>query len=158
MIFIIIRKHFLYILFLSFLLLTSGCQLRDPAKTHGINFIENREKQLTVNQTNKNDTIKILGQPHIVSMTNDNIWIYVERVTTKGGVHTLGKEVLLKNNILELKYNKYGILETKNIYRKQDMKKISFNEKATINDISKESFVSGLLQSLKEKMYGQNKF
>ena len=37
------------------------------------------------------------------------------------------------------------------------MKDIAYNKNETINDISQESFVSGLLQSLRERMYGQKK-
>lgn len=157
MIFIVIRKHILNFIILSFLLLNTACQLRDPTQIHGINFLENREKQLILTETNKNDTIKILGQPHIISVDDKNTWIYIERVKSKGPIYKLGKEVLLVNNILELKYDLYGILKEKNFYDKEDMKDIAYNKNETINDISQESFVSGLLQSLRERMYGQKK-
>ena len=49
-------KHILNFIILSFLLLNTACQLRDPTQTHGINFLENREKQLILTETNKNDT------------------------------------------------------------------------------------------------------
>ena len=158
MIFIVFRKHILSIIILSFLLLFNACQLRDPTKTHGINFLENREKQLILNETNKNDIVKILGQPHVQSIVSPNTWVYFERMTTKGGLHKLGNEVLIVNNILELEFDKYGILTEKNFYNKEDMKKIKFNTAETTNDITKESFISGILQSLREKMYGKNKF
>ena len=44
-----------------------GCKLQEPLKTHGIIFLENRAAKLTINQSNKNDTVKILGQPQIKS-------------------------------------------------------------------------------------------
>ena len=158
MFFNISRKHVFNLLIIIFLIFISGCQLRDPSRTHGINFLENREKQLVLNISNKNDIKKILGEPHIISSVDKNKWIYVERVITKGKIYELGENVLIKNNLLELKFDQYGILLEKKLYNKDDMKKISFNENNTENNVSKESLIGGVLQSLREKMYGKNKF
>ena len=158
MFFNIFRKHLNLVYFICFLLLITGCQLREPSQIHGISFIKNREKQLIINQTNKNDVINILGKPHIESLDENSDWIYVERVTSKGKIYKLGKSELKKNDILVLKFDDYGILKEKKIYDKDNMNKISFIDKSTENDISKESFVTGLLQSLREKMYGNRKF
>ena len=60
--------------FLLFLFLLSvACQLKEPNKTHGITFLENRSNKLIVNKSNKNDVIQIIGQPHGKSINNDNI-------------------------------------------------------------------------------------
>ena len=58
----------------------SGCQFEKVSKNHGINFLENREKSLIINETNKNDVIRIIGAPHSQSITDNNTWIYFERV------------------------------------------------------------------------------
>jgi hypothetical protein len=65
------RKHYkkLYIIF--FLILLNNCQLREPSKQHGINFLENREKALIVGKTNQNDVVKIIGNPHSRSITDE---------------------------------------------------------------------------------------
>ena len=80
---------------------------------HGINFLENREKILKINKTNKNDVISILGKPHTKSINEDNKWMYFERATTKGKYYKIGQNVLTRNNVLELTFNKYGLLEKK---------------------------------------------
>ena len=115
---VVSRKHYrkLYIIFFLFLL--NNCQLKEPIKPHGINFLENREKLLTIGKTNQNDVIKLIGNPHSTSLTNKNTWIYFERTISKGKLIKLGRNVLLKNNVLELKFNKFGILANKKIYNK----------------------------------------
>ena len=55
-------------------------------------FLENRSKKLFVNKTNKNDVIKIIGQPHSKSIDDENEWIYIERILSKGKFHKLGKK------------------------------------------------------------------
>ncbi len=154
--YIFIKKHFIKILLLSFIILI-GCQIQDPVKNHGILFLENRSKVLIVNKTNKNDVIKIIGQPHTKSLDDEQIWIYIERVLTKGKYHKLGQHVLKENNTLVLDFNKYGVLSSKKFYTKDDIKKIKFTEKTTENKLSKRSFVESFLQSVKQKMYGQRK-
>jgi outer membrane protein assembly factor BamE (lipoprotein component of BamABCDE complex) len=145
-----------YIILFSFFL--SNCQLKEPNKTHGINFLENREKVLIIGKTNKNDVIKLIGYPHTVSIKNDDTWIFFERTITRGKLVKLGQNVLKNNNLLELKFNKYGVLKNKKIYSKDDMKKIKYSEVATENNISQKSFVGKFLSSIRQKMYGKNKF
>ena len=152
------RKHkeLFYIIFFAFFL--NNCQLKEANKTHGINFLENREKVLVVGTTNKNDVIKIIGNPHSKSITEDDTWIYIERVITRGSLVKLGQNVLKKNNVLELKFDKYGILTEKNLFNKDDMKKVKFSKKETENQVSQKSFVAKFLSSVKQKMYGKRQF
>ena len=110
-----------------------------------------------LNKSNKNDVIKIIGQPHSKSINNANIWIYVERTLSKGKYHKLGQHILKKNNTLVLEFDKFGILKSKKIYNKDDTNKIAFSRKETRNELSKDSFVESFLQSLKQKMYGNRK-
>ena len=98
-----------------------GCQFQESIKTHGIVYLENRSKMLNIKQSNKNDVIKAIGQPQIKSYDNDDMWIYIERVLTKGSIHRLGKNVLKENNILALRSDKYGILTEKNYFRKMKL-------------------------------------
>ena len=98
-----------------------GCKLQEPLKTHGIIFLENRAAKLTINQSNKNDTVKILGQPQVKSDEASDSWIYVERILSKGKYHKLGKHVMKENNVLVLHFNKFGILEAKEYYDKDDI-------------------------------------
>jgi|TARA_B110000438_G_scaffold265873_1_gene279529 outer membrane protein assembly factor BamE (lipoprotein component of BamABCDE complex) len=147
------RKHIkkLYIIFFLFLL--NNCQLKEPNKSHGINFLENREKTLTIGKTNQNDVIKLIGNPHSKSITNDNIWIYFERTISRGKLIKFGQNVLKENNILELQFNKYGVLTNKKIYDKKSMNKLSYSNKKTENNINQKSFVGKFLSSVRQKMY-----
>ena len=135
-------------------LILLGCQLQEPAKNHGILFLDNRSKKLTINKSNKNDVIKILGQPHSKTFDQDDTWIYIERTLSKGKYHKLGRHELKTNNTLILNFDKYGILKNKDFYNKEDINKIKFSKKTTSNDLSKKSFVESFLQSVKKKMYG----
>ena len=150
------KNHFIRLFLFLFIILT-GCQLQEPTKNHGIVFLENRSNKLMVNKSNKNDVIKIIGQPHSKSINNANIWIYLERTLSKGKYHKLGQHILKKNNTLVLEFDKFGILKSKKIYNKDDTNKIAFSRKETRNELSKDSFVESFLQSLKQKMYGNRK-
>ena len=90
-----IKNHFIIILLVQFFILTS-CQLQNPDKTHGIVFLENRAKKITLNKSNKNDVIRLIGQPQLKSEIDQDSWIYLERTLTKGKIYRLGKEILKK--------------------------------------------------------------
>ena len=138
------------ILFLFFL---NACQLQEPSKNHGLLFLENRSNKLIVNQTNKNDIIKLMGKPHSTSINDDNTWFYIERTLTKGKYHKLGKNILKTNNILVLNFDKYGVLKIKEFLDKEDIQKINFSKAKTENELTKKSFVEKFLSSVKQKMY-----
>ena len=150
------KNHFIRLFFFLFIILTS-CQLQEPTKNHGIVFLENRSNKLILNKSNKNDVIKIIGQPHSKSINNANIWIYLERTLGKGKYHKLGKHILKTNNTLVLSFDKYGVLETKQVYKKEDVQKILFSKKTTTNEMTKKSFVESFLSSVRSKMYRNRK-
>ena len=143
-------------LILIFIFITS-CQRNEVIKTHGISYLENREKLIIVNVSNKNDTIQIFGQPSTKGMTNDNLWIYIERTLTRGKLTKLGKNYLKKNNALVLEFDKYGILRKKELYNKDKMKKLTFTKNITENEIRKENFIYSFLSSIRQKMQTKRK-
>lgn len=154
--FIRIKNH-LQIYFIVLFLILPACQFQEPYKNHGIIFLENRAKKLVENKSNKNDVIKIVGQPHTKSLNNDNEWFYFERIFTKGEYHKLGKNLLKSNNVLIVKFDKFGVLKTKVFLNKSDLKKVKFSEEITENNLTQKSFVQKLLTSIKEKMYANRK-
>ena len=135
------------------LVILNACKLQEPSKNHGIVFLKNRSEKLELNKTNKNDVIRIIGQPHTKSINNNNDWIYIERVLTKGEYHKLGQNILKSNNVLVLSFNKYGILEKKTFLDKNDKKRLKFSNRETQNELTQKSFVEKLLTSIREKMY-----
>ena len=91
---IIYFKHFYKfknLIIVIMLLILNNCQLKEPDKVHGINFLKNRSNQLILNKTNKNDVVRIMGHPHTKSFSNENQWVYIERTLTKGEYHKLVK-------------------------------------------------------------------
>ena len=143
------RKIYLFTIVLLFI---AGCQQNEVIKTHGVAYLEKREKLITVNKTNKNDTIAIFGQPSTKGMVDDNLWIYIERTRTRGKLLKLGRNYLKKNNVLVLEFNKYGILERKEFYNKDQMNNISFAKNVTENELRKENFIRSFLSSVRQKM------
>ena len=139
------------------LIFLAGCQRNEVIKSHGISYLEKREKLIIVDQSNKNDTIKILGQPATKGMTNDNLWIYIERTLTRGKLLKLGRNYLKKNNVLVIEFNKYGIVKEKKFYEKEDMNKIAFAKNVTENEIRKENFINSFLSSVRQKMLQKRK-
>ena len=149
-------KKGIYLL-LTILIFITGCQRHEVIRTHGIAYLEKREKLIIVNKSNKNDTIKLFGQPSTKGMTNDNLWIYIERTRTRGKLFKLGRNYIKKNNVLVLEFNKYGILKNKEFYNKEKMKKLNFTKNITENEIRKENFIYSFLSSIRQKMETKKK-
>ena len=149
------NKNIFYILIFSILL--TSCQRNEVIKTHGIAYLEKREKLIFINKSNKNDTVKIFGQPSTKGMTDDNLWIYIERTKTRGKLLKLGQNYTKKNNVLVLEFDKYGIVQNKKFYDMNNMKKINFAKNITENEIKKENFVYGFLSSIRQKMQNKKK-
>jgi len=158
MFFIFKIKHLKNLVFISLVFILSSCQLKDPIKGHGINFLENRSKKISLKKSNKNDVISILGNPHTTSIDDDNLWFYFDRKQSNSSIVKFGDMDLLENNVLVVNFDKYGIVTHKEFFSKKDMKKIKYSEMKTENPVSQQSFVSSFLQSVRQKMYGKRKF
>ena len=114
MFFIFKVKHFKKLVFITLLFILSNCQFKDPIKGHGINFLKNRSEKISLNKSNKNDVIKVLGNPHTKSIEDENLWFYFDRKIASGKLVTFGEMKLLENNVLVLNFDKYGIVIKKN--------------------------------------------
>ena len=149
-----IKKIFYLFITLIFIV---ACQRNEVIKTHGIAYLEKREKLIFINKSNKNDTVKIFGQPSTKGMTDDNLWIYIERTKTRGKLLKLGRNYLKKNNVLVLEFDKYGILKKKEFYNKDKMQKVSFSKDITENELRTENFIQSFLASVRQKMLSKRK-
>ena len=152
-----IKKFHNNILYLLIFIILIGCKLQEPLKTHGIIFLENRSQKLVLNKSNKNDVIRIMGRPHIKEDEINQSWIYLERILSKGKYHKLGRHILKENNVLVLNFDKYGVLKNKQFLKKEDLKKLEFSQKITENELTQKSFVQKFLQSIKQKMYSNQR-
>tara|TARA_B100000315_G_C14429431_1_gene519432 strand:+ start:307 stop:759 length:453 start_codon:yes stop_codon:yes gene_type:complete len=139
------------------LFLIAGCNQNEVIKSHGLAYLNKREKLIIVNETNKNDTIAILGQPSTKGMVDDNLWIYIERTITRGKLLKLGRNYLKKNNVLIIEFDKYGIAQRKEFYNKENMNEIAFAKDVTTNEIRKENFIHSFLSSVRQKMLTKRK-
>ncbi len=142
-------KYHKYKIFLFLILM--GCQLQEPIKNHGILYLENRSDKLTIKESNKNDVIKVLSQPHSISINDENLWLYLERSLSKGKYHKLGRHVLKENNVLVLNFDKYGVLKSKDFYNKNSIKKVSFSNKKQKTSCQKKVLLKIFYQVLNKK-------
>ena len=145
------------LLFVIVLLLLSNCQRNAVDKTHGVPFLENKQKTLVINKTNKNDVKKVLGPPSTTATFDKSIWIYIERTTSRGKLLKLGRNITTKNNVLALQFNNYGILVAKDFYDKSKMNKIKFAENITEPITREKSFVYSFLSSVRQKINNPTK-
>ena len=134
-----------------------SCSQDEVIKTHGVAYLSKREKLVIINESNKNDAISILGQPSTKGMIDDNLWIYIERTRTRGKLLKLGRNYLLKNNVLVLEFDKYGILQRKEFYDKKEMNEIKFAKNKTENELRKENFIYSFLSSIRQKMLSKRR-
>ena len=149
-------KKNIYLL-LIILLFVTACQQNEIVKTHGIAYLEKREKLIIVNKSNKNDIINVFGQPSTKGMTDENLWIYIERTKSRGKLLKFGRDYNKKNNVLVLEFDRYGILAKKEFYNKDMMNKVSFAKDVTQNEILKENFIYSFLSSVRQKMISKRK-
>ena len=133
-------------------IIISGCTTNKVVKNHGISLIDEKSKKLIINQSNKNDILKIMGPPSTKSEFNENIWIYIERKKISSSIFKLGNRKLVKNNILIVELNGFGILEDKKMLNIQNMNKISFEKQITTSGYTKNSYMYNLLTSLRHKI------
>ena len=139
------------ILILTLLLLAS-CSLNKVVHHHGVHNLEQKQKKLKINETNKNDIIKLIGPPSTTNSFDNDIFIYIERKTSSSKLTKLGKKILLTNNVLVLEINQSGILLNKSFYNKDDMEKIKIVETTTQAGFQKNSFIYDFLSSMRQKM------
>ncbi|MDC6482756.1 outer membrane protein assembly factor BamE [Candidatus Pelagibacter sp.] len=140
----------LYIIFLS--LIVANCSFKKVNKHHGVPFLEKKQTSLVVNESNKNDIRKILGNPSTTSKFDNNVWIYIERKQTQSELKNLGKMKIYKNDVLVLEIDDYGILKKKEFYNKEDMQKIKIVEATTKAGFKKNSFIYDIMSSMRQKI------
>jgi outer membrane protein assembly factor BamE (lipoprotein component of BamABCDE complex) len=133
-------------------LLLSNCRQNPVINTHGVPFLDIKQKNLIVKKTNKNDVKTILGHPSTVAVFDNSIWIYIERTRTKGKLLKFGQNITSKNNVLALEFDEYGILIKKDFYNKNQINKINFVKTTTDTVAREKKFIFSFLSSLRQKI------
>ena len=140
----------LYIIFLS--LIVANCSFKPVVKHHGVPFLEKKQSSLFINKTNKNDIMKILGNPSTKSKFDNDVWIYIERKQTQSKLTNFGKMKIYKNDVLVLDFDTYGILLNKEFYNIDDMKNLKMVESTTESGFRRNSFVYNFMSSMRQKI------
>jgi len=139
------------LIFISTILLTN-CSFKKVDKHHGVPFLEEKQKLLVIDETNKNEIRKILGSPSSTSLFDNDVWIYVERKLTQSELKNFGRMKLIKNDVLVLEIDNKGILKSKSFYNKDDMENVQMVEATTEDGFKKKTFVYDFMSSMRQKM------
>jgi outer membrane protein assembly factor BamE (lipoprotein component of BamABCDE complex) len=142
-------KYFLVIITSVIL---SNCSIKKAVNHHGVHFLEKKQENLIINTSNKNDVTKILGTPLTKSKFDNDLWIYIERKESNSGLLKLGKSQLIKNDVLIIEIDNYGILLNKTFYNMDDMNNIKFVDATTSTEFKKNSFIYNFLSSMRQKI------
>ena len=126
--------------------------IESTAHTFSCAILEKKQKNLIINETNKNEIMDLLGSPSTKSKFNNDVWIYIERKQTQSRLKNLGKMKIIKNDVLVLELDKYGILKNKQFYNMDDVQNIKFVEGTTDAGIKKQTFVYDFLSSMRQKI------
>jgi outer membrane protein assembly factor BamE (lipoprotein component of BamABCDE complex) len=140
-----------FLIFISIILLTN-CTFKKVDKHHGVPFLEEKQKLLVVNETNKNEIRKILGSPSTTSRFDNDVWIYIERKLTQSELKNLGRMKLIKNDVLVLEIDDRGVLNNKSFYNKDDMENVKMVEATTEDGFGKKTFIYDFMSSMRQKM------
>ena len=134
------------------LITVSNCSPKKVVKHHGVPLLEKKQDSLVLNESNKNDVIKILGEPSTTSLFDDKIWFYIERKQTQSELINLGKMEIYKNDVLVVEFDNLGILKDKKLYDIKDMKDIKIAKETTLTVNKNKSFLYDFMSSMRQKM------
>ena len=140
------------IILLIIFVFVSNCKFDKIVNSHGVHYLDKKQKELIVQFSNKNDIIQLLGPPATKSKFNNDLWIYIERKKTRSTLLKFGKKKIFANNVLLLEIDNKGLLAKKDFFDINDMKKINFSDSKTENTESKKSFVYDFLSSMRQRM------
>ena len=144
-------SHKNIILLILFIFLVN-CSTQKVTRIHGNLSLKNNENFILVNKSNKNDVIKILGEPSTKSNFDNNVWFYIEQKKQNKSIIKLGKQYIEENNVLTIYFNNKGIVSKKKFLNKNDLKQIEFAKKETKPIYNNNSFMYEFLTSFRDKI------
>ena len=140
------------LILITLFLITSNCTLKKVVNHHGVHFLDKKKDKLIVNSSNKNDIKKLLGPPLTTSKFDNDLWIYIERKSTKKSIIKLGKKKIIVNNVLVLEIDNKGLLFKKDFYNIDSMNRIKYSKNTTNSAYTKNTFVYDFLSSMRQKI------
>ncbi len=132
-------------------LFTISCSNNKVVNNHGFTGLEIKLDKIKLSETNKNDILTSIGKPSTVSLFDENVWFYIEREKVTQSFVKLGKTKIKKNNILEIKFNDYGIVESKKFYQLDNMNDLKSVRKITEKTYDNDVYLGKLLKSVIQK-------
>ena len=139
-------------IFIIFIFLfTLNCSSNKVSNNHGFISLQTKFEKITVNMTNKNDIINIIGPPSSISSFDNNKWFYIQRIKTNQSLFKLGIKKIKKNDILVVKFNNRGILNDKKILNINDMNDIKFSKDITEKEFKQNDMLFKIFSSIREK-------
>ena len=138
------------LIFLIFLF-TLNCSSNKVSNNHGLISLQAKFEKITINKTNKNDVINIIGPPSSTSKFDENKWFYIQRIKTNQSLFKLGIKKIKKNDILIVKFNNRGIVKDKKILNIKDMNDLKFSKEITEKEFKQNDFLFKIFSSVREK-------
>ena len=139
------------IFFIYLFLFTLNCSPNKVSNNHGFTSLQDKFEKISINKTNKNDILKIIGPPSSISNFNNNKWFYIERMKKNQSLFKLGIKKIQKNDILIVKFNNKGILEDKRILNLNDMNDVNYVKNITEKEFKQNDVLFRIFSSLREK-------
>ena len=143
------HKNIILLILFIFLL---NCSTQKVTRIHGNLSLKNNDSFILVNKSNKNDVIKVLGQPSTKSNFDKDVWFYIEQRKQNKSIIKLGKQYIEENNILTIYFDNNGIVSKKEFLNKNDLKEIKFAKKETKPKYNNNSFMYEFLTSFRDKI------
>ncbi len=141
-------KYILIIIFLS----TLSCAKDKVRNNHGTLSLEKKYNKVEIKKTNSNEILSIFGPPSTKSNFDNNIWIYIERKKANRSIFKLGTQKIEQNNIVIIEIDKRGLVVKKDFLDVNNMNDYRFSENSTETSYSKNSYISGVIKSIKTKI------
>ena len=141
-------KYFIILIFIFIL----NCSGNKVTNYHGVKHLESKINKIELNVTNKNDLIKLIGQPSTKSNFNNNKWYYIERLKTNQSLFKLGTQKIKKNNVLIVEMDSKGILISKKLLNLNDMNDLKYFNHTTEKEFDNNSLLYDVFTTLREKI------
>ena len=137
-----------------FFVLISNCTLNQSLIKSGVTNLHNKQMNIQVGLSNKNDVINYLGPPLIKEFPNEDIWLYFETIKKR---NLSGSKTLIKNDGLILEFDQKGNLMNKKILNTKDMNIIEFDSDFVKSESLKESFSKKFFYSMRKRFINNQK-
>ena len=139
------------IIFILFVL-TIGCSNNKVVKNHGLNALDIKAEKILVSKSNKNDVLNILGKPSLISLFDNNSWIFIQTEKINQSIFKLGKSKITRNNVLEIKFNNKGIVNNLKFYALNDMNDLNVVKDITVSEYENTGSIGKLFKSIEKKI------